>query len=64
MNGDPSILIRRVEDEISIVSVYVDDFLLASNTMAILKVLKVSLVKEYNTKNLEKVITIIRWQIY
>lgn len=34
LNGDPSILIRRSEKETSIVSVYVDDFLLASNTMA------------------------------
>lgn len=63
LNGDPSILIRRSEDETSIVSVYVDDFLLASNTMAILEALKKSLSKEYDTKDLGEVETIIGWQI-
>ena len=40
LNRDPSILIRQTKDEISIVSVYVDDFLLVSNEMAILEALK------------------------
>ena len=64
LNGDPSILIRRVDDEISIVSVYVDDFLLASNTMATLNALKASLAREYDTKDLGEVETIIGWQIH
>ena len=64
LNGDPSILIRRLEDEISVVSVYVDDFLLASNTMANLKALKASLAKEYDTKDHGEVKTIIGWQIH
>ncbi len=59
LNGNPSILIRHAEDEISIVSVYVDNFFLALNTIATLKALKVSLVKEYNTENLGEVKTII-----
>lgn len=63
LNGDPSILIRKTEEEISIVSVYVDDFLLASNTMAIFDGLKGSLAKEYDTKDLGEVKTIIGWQI-
>ena len=64
LNGDPSILIRQLEDEISIVSVYVDDFLLASNTMTALNALKASLAKEYDTKDLGEVRTIIGWQIH
>lgn len=59
LNGNPRILIQCTKDEISIVSVYVNDFLLASNTMTTLKALKVSLAKEYNTKNLGEVKTII-----
>lgn len=64
LNGDPSILIRHLEDEISIVSVYVDDFLLASNTMTTLRALKASLAREYDTKDLGEVKTIIGWQIH
>ncbi len=63
LNSDPNILIRHLEVETSIVSMYVDDFLLASNTMAILETLKKSLSKEYDTKGLRKVKTIIGWQI-
>lgn len=65
LNGDPSILIRKSADgtEISIVSVYVDDFLLASNTMRTLELLKQLLAKEYDMKDLGEVKTIIGWQI-
>ncbi len=63
LNGDPSILIRHSEDETSIVSVYVEYFLLASNTMTILELLKKSLSKKYDTKDLGEVKTIIGWQI-
>lgn len=63
LKGDPSILIRQLKDEISIVSVYVNDFLLASNTMAVLKTLKKLLAKEYEMKDLGEVKTIIGWQI-
>ena len=63
LNGDPSILICCSEGEISIVSVYVDDFLLASSTMKTLNALKQSLAGEYDTKDLGEVKTIIRWQI-
>lgn len=42
---------------------YIDNFLLASNTMALLKELKEYLAKEYDTNNFEKVKTIIGWQI-
>ena len=64
MNSDPSILIWHTEAKISIVSMYIDNFLLVSNIMATLKALKVSLAKEYDTKDLRKVKTIIRWQIH
>ena len=63
LNGDPSILICCSRDEISIVSVYVDDFLLASNTTNTLNALKQSLAGEYDTKDLGEVKTIIGWQI-
>ncbi len=63
LNGDPNIFIRHSEAEISIVSMYVDDFFLASNIMAIFESLKKSLLKEYNTKDLGEVKTIIGWQI-
>lgn len=65
LNGDPSILIRKSADgtEISIVSVYVDDFLLASNTMETLELLKQLLAKQYDMKDLGEVKTIIGWQI-
>lgn len=63
LNGDPSILIRQSDSEISIVSVYVDDFLLASNTMNALNALKEALSKEYDVKDLGEVKTIIGWQI-
>lgn len=63
LNGDPSILIRCLEGEISIISVYVDNFLLASSTMKTLNALKQSLVGEYDTKDLGEVKTIIGWQI-
>ena len=42
---------------------YVDDFLLASNTMGTLKSLKQLLFKEYDVKDLGEVKTIIGWQI-
>lgn len=56
--GDPNILIQYVEDENSIVSIYIDNFLLASNAMATLKALKVFFAKKYDTKDLGKVQTI------
>lgn len=63
LNGDPSILTRKSADgtEFSIVSVYVVDFLLASNTMGTLESLKQLLAKEYNMKDMGKVKTIIGW---
>lgn len=42
---------------------YVDDSLLASNTIAILNALKQSLAKKYNIKDLEEVKTVIGWLI-
>ena len=63
LNGDPSILICCSEGEISIVSVYVNDFLLASSTMKTLNALKQSLVREYDTKDIGEIKTIIGWQI-
>lgn len=63
LNDDPSILIQKSKDgtKISIVSVYVDDFLLASNTMASFGALKQQLLKEYDIKDLGEVKIIIGW---
>ena len=63
LNGNPSILIRQTKKKTSVVSVYVDDFLLASNTIDTLQTLKDMLAKKYKMKDLSKVKTIIRWQI-
>lgn len=44
-------------------SIYIDVFLLISNTMVTLKITIKLLTKEYKIKDLEKVKTIINWQI-
>lgn len=53
-----------MEDEINIVNIYVDNFLLTSNTIATLKALKASLAKEYDMKDFGEVKTIIGWQMH
>lgn len=63
LNADPSILILQTGKEITVVGIYVDDFLLASNSMPALKNLKESLAKEYDMKDLGEVQIIIGWQI-
>lgn len=59
LNKDPSIFIKYLENKTNIMSVYIDNFLLASDKMNIFEVLKKSLSKEYNIKNLKEVKTII-----
>lgn len=63
LNGDPSILMRQSKEEITLVSVYVDDFLLASNNADKLETTKRELGKEYNIKDLGEVEAISGWQI-
>ena len=64
LNTDPSILIMgKAGREILMISIYVDDFLLASNSSKALAWLKDSIVKEYNVKDLREVKIIIRWQV-
>ena len=63
LNGDPSILMRQAKEETTLVSVYVDDFLLASNNTDTLETVKKELGKEYNVKDLGEIETIIGWQI-
>ena len=57
---DLNIFIKQTVKILSIMNVYVDDFLLTSNTMLLLEELKRCLTKEYNIKDLEEVKTIIR----
>ena len=59
LNADASILIWQIKNEVSIVSVYVNDFLLASNIMTTLEALKGLLRKEYKMKDLREIKTII-----
>ena len=59
LNGNPNIFIQQCETEINIISVYVDDFCISSNTMTILNEIKVFLLREYDVKNLKEVKTII-----
>lgn len=61
LNKNPSIFIKCSENEISIVSIYVNDFLLTSDKIDSFEALKKSLLKEYNTKDLGEVKTIIGW---
>lgn len=57
LNRDSNILIQQSENKckISVVSVYVDNFLLISNTMVIFDILKKLLTTKYNIKDLNKV---------
>lgn len=59
LNKDPNILIWQTKKKISVVSIYIDNFLLALNTMGAFEILKKLLAKEYEMKDLEEVKTII-----
>ncbi len=60
LNVDPSILVStRDGGEILMISVYIDDFLLASNNSKPLQWLKIAITKKYNVKDLGEVRTII-----
>lgn len=65
LNADASILIFQghEKDNITMISVYVDDFLLALKQQALLDLFKESLKNEYNVKDLRVVKTIIGWQV-
>lgn len=56
-------MIYYLEDKIIIVNVCVNNFLLASNIMNTFNILKQSLAREYDIKDLEEVKTIIGCQI-
>lgn len=59
LDGNSSVFIRHSKDENNIVSIYNDNFLLISNTIAIFNILKKFFSKKYNIKNLGKVKIII-----
>lgn len=63
LNRDLSIFIRNLKNETSIMDIYIDNFLLASDKIDILKMLKKSLSKKYGIKGLGEVKTIIGQQI-
>lgn len=54
---------RQSKEKTTLVNVYVNDFLLASNNADMFEEIKREQGKEYNIENLEKVETIIGWQI-
>lgn len=56
MNRDPSILIRyALDEEITMISVYIDNFSLTSNYLTIFNILKEVLGQKYSIKNLRKI---------
>lgn len=63
LNADPSILISNRNGKSLMMSVYVNNFLLASSNSWALQWLKSGISNEYNVKNLGEVCTIIRWQV-
>lgn len=63
-NGDASIMIWHEEDGgVSMISIYVNDFLIASDKLATLQSIKAALSNEYNVKDLGETKTIIGWQV-
>lgn len=63
LNKDLSIFIRCLENETSIIGIYINNFLLVSDKIDILKMLKKSFSKKYDSKGFGEIKTIIRWQI-
>ncbi len=63
LNRDPSILMRKSKEETILVSIYVDDSLIASNSTDTLETVNKKLGNEYNVKDLGEVKTIIGWQM-
>lgn len=59
LNGDPNISIQQTKDQISIVSVCIHEFFLASKIIATLEVLEKLSDKKYEIKDLGNVKTII-----
>ena len=63
LNADPSILISKRDGAILMITVYVDNFVLASNNLEVLQWIKSGISNEYNVKDLGEVRTIIGWQV-
>lgn len=63
LNADPSILILQTRSEIIVISIYINNFLFAANSMQALNNLKENLSKKYDMKDLGEMKIIIRWQI-
>jgi hypothetical protein len=65
LNADPSILVKRKQGETSkiIMSVYVDDLLIAAKTMSLVNSLKQELTDEYTMTDLGEARNIIGWRI-
>lgn len=63
LNIDPSIFISQQREDITIVSVYVDNYLLISKHRKSLDWVKGELKREYNVKDLGEIKTIIGWQV-
>lgn len=64
MNKNSSIIIRHVLDrKTTMISIYLDNFLLTSNHLSILDILKEILGWKYSIKYFGEIQTIIKWQI-
>lgn len=53
----------KAEGEILMISIYIDNFFLVSNSFKALAWLKDFLAKKYNIKNLGEIKIIIKWQV-
>lgn len=63
INRDTYILIMVFGRDFIIVEIYVNNFLLGSRSHVALEWLKDQLIKKFQTKNLDEVKTIIKWEI-
>lgn len=65
LNAGINILIyyRKKEDVITMVSIYIDNFLLVSKYKLSMDWMKSKLRNEYNVKEMQEVKTIIGWQV-
>ena len=63
MLADGSIIVTLYKSEFIMISIYVDNLLIAATSIELIKEVKKVLSKEFNMKNLEEARMIIRMQI-
>lgn len=63
LNKDLNILMRKFKEEITLISIYINDFLYVFNNTDMFEIIKKKLRNKYNSKDLGEVEIIIDWQI-